>query len=159
MKSTGLIRRIDDLGRVVIPKEIRRTMKIREGDPFELFFDTATKMVSFQQYTPYGERDWGRAKKIADKLYSRFYAIYDRYGELQVYGGGASHSSLPSNIDFEIESSNNKLDTTKYEYREIKVCGEVIGYFMIVCEPTDTDKINSMVRTIKIIETILDEDF
>ena len=37
MKATGIIRRIDDLGRVVIPREIRRTLKIREGDPFEIF--------------------------------------------------------------------------------------------------------------------------
>ena len=40
MKATGIVRRIDDLGRVVIPKEIRRTMRIREGDPLEIFTDT-----------------------------------------------------------------------------------------------------------------------
>ncbi len=39
MKATGIIRRIDDLGRVVIPKEIRRTLKIREGDPLEIFIE------------------------------------------------------------------------------------------------------------------------
>ena len=39
MKATGIVRRIDDLGRVVIPKEIRRTMRIREGDPLEIFTD------------------------------------------------------------------------------------------------------------------------
>lgn len=39
MKSTGIVRRIDDLGRVVIPKEVRRTMRIKEGDPLELFMD------------------------------------------------------------------------------------------------------------------------
>ena len=37
MKATGIVRRIDDLGRVVIPKEIRRTMRIREGDPLEIY--------------------------------------------------------------------------------------------------------------------------
>ena len=37
MKATGIVRRIDDLGRVVIPKEIRRTMRIREGDPFQIY--------------------------------------------------------------------------------------------------------------------------
>ena len=40
MKATGIVRRIDDLGRVVIPKEIRRTMRIREGDPLEIYTDT-----------------------------------------------------------------------------------------------------------------------
>jgi len=39
MKATGIIRRIDDLGRIVIPKEIRRTLRIREGDPFEIFIE------------------------------------------------------------------------------------------------------------------------
>lgn len=39
MKATGIVRRIDDLGRVVIPKEIRRTLRIREGDPLEIFTD------------------------------------------------------------------------------------------------------------------------
>ena len=42
MKATGIVRRIDDLGRVVIPKEIRRTMRIREGDPLERSIPTAT---------------------------------------------------------------------------------------------------------------------
>ncbi len=39
LKATGIVRRIDDLGRVVIPKEIRRTLRIREGDPLEIFVD------------------------------------------------------------------------------------------------------------------------
>ena len=39
MKATGIVRRIDDLGRVVIPKEIRRTLRIREGDPLEIYTD------------------------------------------------------------------------------------------------------------------------
>lgn len=50
MKSTGIVRRIDDLGRVVIPKEIRRTLNIREGDPLELFLDGGK--VCFQKYIP-----------------------------------------------------------------------------------------------------------
>ena len=50
MKATGIVRRIDDLGRVVIPKEIRRTMRIREGDPLEIFVDPAQRMVCFQKY-------------------------------------------------------------------------------------------------------------
>lgn len=50
MKSTGIIRRIDDLGRVVIPKEIRRALRIREGDPLELF--TVQGGVCFKKYNP-----------------------------------------------------------------------------------------------------------
>ncbi|MGN0172610.1 MAG: stage V sporulation T C-terminal domain-containing protein [Acutalibacteraceae bacterium] len=54
MKATGIVRRIDDLGRVVIPKEIRRTMRIREGDPLEIFTDAGGEVV-FKKYSPVGE--------------------------------------------------------------------------------------------------------
>lgn len=49
MKSTGIVRIIDDLGRVVIPKEIRRTLKIKEGDPLEIFVEG--KSVIYKKYT------------------------------------------------------------------------------------------------------------
>lgn len=54
MKATGIVRRIDDLGRVVIPKEIRRTMRIREGDPLEIFTSKDGEVV-FKKYSPMGE--------------------------------------------------------------------------------------------------------
>lgn len=54
MKATGIVRRIDDLGRVVIPKEIRRTLRIREGDPLEIF-TAADGEVIFKKYSPIGE--------------------------------------------------------------------------------------------------------
>lgn len=54
MKATGIVRRIDDLGRVVIPKEIRRTMKIREGDPLEIFTEKDGEVI-FKKYSPIGE--------------------------------------------------------------------------------------------------------
>jgi len=54
MKATGIVRRIDDLGRVVIPKEIRRTMRIREGDPLEIFTNNDGEVV-FKKYSPMGE--------------------------------------------------------------------------------------------------------
>ena len=54
MKATGIVRRIDDLGRVVIPKEIRRTMRIREGDPLEIFTETDGTVI-FKKYSPIGE--------------------------------------------------------------------------------------------------------
>ncbi len=54
MKATGIVRRIDDLGRVVIPKEIRRTMRIREGDPLEIFVDREGEVI-FKKYSPIGE--------------------------------------------------------------------------------------------------------
>ncbi len=54
MKATGIVRRIDDLGRVVIPKEIRRTYRIREGDPLEIFVTSGGEIV-FKKYSPLGE--------------------------------------------------------------------------------------------------------
>lgn len=54
MKATGIVRRIDDLGRVVIPKEIRRTLRIREGDPLEIFVDRAGEII-LKKYSPISE--------------------------------------------------------------------------------------------------------
>lgn len=54
MKATGIVRRIDDLGRVVIPKEIRRTMRIREGDPLEIYTSVDGEVI-FKKYSPVGE--------------------------------------------------------------------------------------------------------
>lgn len=54
LKATGIVRRIDDLGRVVIPKEIRRTLRIREGDPLEIFTDKEGEVI-LKKYSPIGE--------------------------------------------------------------------------------------------------------
>jgi AbrB family transcriptional regulator (stage V sporulation protein T) len=54
LKATGIVRRIDDLGRVVIPKEIRRTLRIREGDPLEIFTDREEEVI-LKKYSPIGE--------------------------------------------------------------------------------------------------------
>ena len=67
MKATGIVRRIDDLGRVVIPKEIRRTMRIREGDPLEIYTDREGEVI-FKKYSPIGELvDF--ASQYAESLY------------------------------------------------------------------------------------------
>lgn len=66
MKATGIVRRIDDLGRVVIPKEIRRTMRIREGDPLEIYTGTGGEVV-FKKYSPMGELS-AFAAEYADAL-------------------------------------------------------------------------------------------
>ncbi|GHU56501.1 AbrB family transcriptional regulator [Clostridia bacterium] len=66
MKATGIVRRIDDLGRVVIPKEIRRTLRIREGDPLEIFTDREGEVI-LKKYSPIGELG-NFAKEYADSL-------------------------------------------------------------------------------------------
>ena len=67
MKATGIVRRIDDLGRVVIPKEIRRTMRIREGDPLEIYPDREGEVI-FKKYSPIGELS-AFAAQYAETLY------------------------------------------------------------------------------------------
>ena len=67
MKATGIVRRIDDLGRVVIPKEIRRTMHIREGDPLEIYTDEGGRVI-FKKYSQMGELG-DTALSCAETLY------------------------------------------------------------------------------------------
>lgn len=67
MRATGIVRRIDELGRVVIPKEIRRTLRIREGDPLEIFTDHDGEVV-LKKYSPIGEIA-AIAKDYTDSLY------------------------------------------------------------------------------------------
>lgn len=66
MKATGIVRRIDDLGRVVIPKEIRRTLRIRESDPLEIFTDREGEII-LKKYSPIGEISTF-AKQYTDSL-------------------------------------------------------------------------------------------
>ena len=66
MKATGIVRRIDDLGRVVIPKEIRRTLRIKEGTPLEIFTDREGEII-LKKYSPIGELSLF-AKEYAESL-------------------------------------------------------------------------------------------
>jgi len=67
MKATGIVRRIDDLGRVVIPKEIRRTLHIRDGDPLEIYTEKDGEVI-FKKYSPVGELS-DFAAQICESLY------------------------------------------------------------------------------------------
>ena len=79
MKATGIVRRIDDLGRVVIPKEIRRTMRIREGDPLEIYTDKDGEVI-FKKYSPMGELSEFAASicETLSKTTGRITAVSDR---------------------------------------------------------------------------------
>lgn len=88
MKATGIVRRIDDLGRVVIPKEIRRTLRIREGDPLEIFVDREGEVI-LKKYSPIGELG-DFAQEYADSLYEaigHIVCIADRDQIIAVAGG------------------------------------------------------------------------
>ena len=109
MKATGIVRRIDDLGRVVIPKEIRRQMKIKEGDPLEIFIEG--KMVCFQPYNPIETEQWEVALRIAKTMLKDIkFAILNSYGEVM----GANTKEVI-------------IDNEKY-FTEIVVDAEVVGY-------------------------------
>lgn len=89
MKATGIVRRIDDLGRVVVPKEIRRTLHIREGDPLEIFTDREGGIV-LRKYSPIGELS-GFAKQYAEALAQasgHIVSITDRDQHIAVSGHG-----------------------------------------------------------------------
>lgn len=89
MKATGIVRRIDDLGRVVIPKEIRRTLRIREGDPLEIFTDNDGEVI-LKKYSPVSELG-EFAKEYADSLAQsagHIICIVDKDQIIAVSGGG-----------------------------------------------------------------------
>ncbi|WP_100486495.1 stage V sporulation protein T [Sporolactobacillus pectinivorans] len=88
MKATGIVRRIDDLGRVVIPKEIRRTLRIREGDPLEIFVDHDGEVI-LKKYSPMSELgDFAKeyAESLADNS-GKLAIISDRDAVIALAGG------------------------------------------------------------------------
>ena len=88
MKATGIVRRIDDLGRVVIPKEIRRTMRIRDGEPLEIFTDSGGGVI-FRKYSPAGEQS-ATATNLCESVFktcSRPMVVCDRDSIIATSGG------------------------------------------------------------------------
>ena len=87
MKATGIVRRIDDLGRVVIPKEIRRTMRIREGEPLEIYTNPDGEVI-FKKYSPINELSDGalQAAEVIAKLGGAPAVIFDKDHVVAVSG-------------------------------------------------------------------------
>ena len=87
MKATGIVRRIDDLGRVVIPKEIRRTLRIREGDPLEIYTEKDGEDI-FKKYSPMGDlTDFaGQICESIGKNTGHIAAVCDRDTMIAAYG-------------------------------------------------------------------------
>ena len=86
MKATGIVRRIDDLGRIVIPKEIRRTLRIRESDPLEIFTDREGEII-LKKYSPY-RRDEYICKAVCGKPCTGIGTDDPDSGQGSVYCGG-----------------------------------------------------------------------
>lgn len=129
MKATGIVRRIDDLGRVVIPKEIRRSLGIREGDPLEIYTDNGACVL--KRYAPIGQ--------ITEQLtlmYSTLKAsgincaIYDYAGE-----------KVKGSRDFPITIERDEFEGNPNKYLTIKVNGEAQGYVLADASITQEQKI------------------
>lgn len=111
MKATGIVRRIDDLGRVVIPKEIRRTLRIREGDPLEIFTDREGEVI-LKKYSPIGELS-EFANEYAEALYEsvgHMAIICDRDTVVAV-AGGPKKDYMDQRISSEIEKFIESRET------------------------------------------------
>ena len=108
MRATGIVRRIDDLGRVVIPKEIRRQMKIREGDPLEIY-TTNDGCVCFKKYE--ADIDWDIIRKVVRTVLTCGFTILNRYEEVKVAVGG--------------------VHITDYKMFEVRYEGDVVAYLKI----------------------------
>jgi AbrB family transcriptional regulator (stage V sporulation protein T) len=103
LKATGIVRRIDDLGRVVIPKEIRRTLRIREGDPLEIFTDREGEII-LKKYSPIGELGTF-AKEYAETLSQtsgHITCIVDK-DQIIAVSGGSRKEFLDKNISPALE--------------------------------------------------------
>ncbi len=103
MKATGVVRRIDDLGRVVIPKEIRKTLRIKEGDPLEIFTDREGQVI-LKKYSPIGELSefaTGYAETLA-KTTGHIACITDKDTIIAV-SGGSKKEFLEQDISQELE--------------------------------------------------------
>lgn len=137
MKATGIVRRIDDLGRVVIPKEIRRTLRIREGDPLEIFTDREGEVI-LKKYSPIGELN-EFANEYAESLSEavNVIAIITDRDNVIAIAGGSKKEYMDKRVSKELE--------TIMEQREIRVINEVDKLIPITIEESDMRKYSAQV--------------
>jgi AbrB family transcriptional regulator (stage V sporulation protein T) len=139
VKATGIVRRIDDLGRVVIPKEIRRTLRIREGDPLEIFTDREGGVI-LKKYSPIGELS-DFAKEYAESLQQsmgHIFCISDKDTIIAV-SGAPKKEYLEKRISEDIERI---MDERKTVVRKGKADGKG---FAVSSDEEDGNKYSSQV--------------
>lgn len=137
MKATGIVRRIDDLGRVVIPKEIRRTLRIREGDPLEIFTDREGEVI-LKKYSPIGELT-EFATEYAESLQEalgHMAIITDRDTIIAVAG-----ASKKEYLDKRVSKTLEKL----MDERDVIVVNQGEQHTPIASDETDETKYSSQV--------------
>lgn len=137
MKATGIVRRIDDLGRVVIPKEIRRTMRIREGDPLEIYTDRDGGVI-FRKYSLMGGlSDFaGQLCDTLNKTTGQVAVITDRDNCIAV-AGAAKRDLSDKRISPQLESILDRRQIYQFHTGEapIPVCEDNGAFFLCAAAP------------------------
>lgn len=164
MKATGIVRRIDDLGRVVIPKEIRRTLRIREGDPLEIFTDREGEVI-LKKYSPIGELN-EFAAEYAESLYetTKHISIITDRDTVVAIAGASRKEYLEKRVSPELE----KIMESKESYlasgksKPIRVTSEEFSPEAYVCQVitpiiTQGDPIGSVILISKEENTKMEE--
>lgn len=149
MKATGIVRRIDDLGRVVIPKEIRRTLRIREGDPLEIFVDREGEVI-LKKYSPIGELG-DFAQEYAEALYENLQhttLICDRDGIIAVAGASKKEymdKPIGELIESCMDQRRTHLESNPSSVEIIKTVSEEYQSYVIVPINAGGDPIGAVV--------------
>ena len=137
MKATGIVRRIDDLGRVVIPKEIRRTMRIREGDPLEIYTDKEGGVI-FKKYSLMGGLADFSAQmcETLSKTTGHITVITDRDTCLSV-AGCARRELVDKRVSPELEEVMEQRQIYQFDSSSspIPVCDEGDKYLVSAAAP------------------------
>jgi len=149
MKATGIVRRIDDLGRVVIPKEIRRTLRIREGDPLEIFVDRDGEVI-LKKYSPISELG-DFAREYAESLFestSHITMISDRDNIIAVSGASKKEyleKMIGTLVERSMEGRKSVLETNQGEYEIIKGSNETYSSYAMAPIIAGGDPIGSVI--------------
>lgn len=139
MRATGIIRRVDDIGRIVIPKEVRRSLRIRDGDPMELFVEDGG--VVFRKYNALEEDIFDTVQK-AMKAGGRSYALYDRDIKRESY----RDSGYPCNVPDEWFDKSGEFTYLGNAVYTIGRYGDVWGF--ICTDRTNDDYIRGVVSMV-----------
>lgn len=137
MKATGIVRRIDDLGRVVIPKEIRRSLRIKEGDPLELY-TTKDGEVVFKKYSPIGECE-NEAKKLIElaRTLNIRLGIYHRDGLLMLGTDTEVPNTITIDSNYDYKTSTINFGTRVCPCYSIRDEGNEITAYVIMYSPEE----------------------
>lgn len=149
LKATGIVRRIDDLGRVVIPKEIRRTLRIREGDPLEIFVDREGGVI-LKKYSPIGELG-EFATEYAESLYEtlgHMTIITDRDTVVAVAGPSKKEyveRSVGSDVEKVMEERKTSLSNTSGDVQLVKDKEDYLHAYVVAPIIYNGDPIGSVI--------------